>query len=65
MNITPSIPPGAIPPRAQDPEAMLAVQGKALSLRTDPSMGLIATLLVVKCFRNTVLEEYHAEWPRR
>ena len=64
MNITPSIPPEAIPPRAQDPEAMLAVQGKALSLRTDPSMELIATLLVVKCFRNTLLEEYHAEWPQ-
>ena len=39
-------------------------KGKTLSLRTDPSMELLATLLVVKCFRNTVLEEYHTEWPQ-
>ena len=64
MNLTTSIPPEAIPLHAQDTEAVLALQEKVLSLRTDPSMELIASLLVVTCFRTTVLEEYHTEWPQ-
>jgi len=30
----------------------------------DPEIEKLAVLIVVNCFRNTVLENYHAEWPQ-
>ncbi len=51
---------GAIPPRPLDPTAL---QEKVLSMKTDPVMERLAVLFVVNCFRTTVLENYHAEWP--
>ena len=51
---------GAIPPRPLDPTAL---QGKVLPMKTDPALERLAILLVVNCFRNTVLEKYHIEWP--
>ena len=51
---------GAIPPRPLDPTAL---QGKVLSMKTDPALERLAILLVVNCFRYTVLEKYHIEWP--
>lgn len=62
MNLPTSNPPEAIPQPVQDD--MLALRKEVPSLRTDPSMELIASLLVVTCLRNTVLEEYHTEWPQ-
>jgi hypothetical protein len=33
-------------------------------MERDPALEKIAVLIVVNCFRNTVLENYHAEWPQ-
>lgn len=52
---------GAIPPRPLDPTAL---QGKVLAMRKDPAMERLAILFVVNCFRYTVLEKYHREWPQ-
>ncbi|MFZ4395146.1 MAG: hypothetical protein ACOYOU_05900 [Kiritimatiellia bacterium] len=62
MNLTTRNPPEAKPLPTQDD--VLALQKEVPSLRTDPSMELIASLLVVTCLRNTVLEDYHTEWPQ-
>ena len=32
-------------------------------MKTDPALERVAILLVVNCFRYTVLEKYHIEWP--
>jgi hypothetical protein len=55
-----SIKSGALPPQPLDPEAL---HGKPLSMKTDAVMERLALLFVVNCFRNTVLEKYHTEWP--
>lgn len=55
--------PGATPPRPIDLAAFEALQSKTLSMKTDPAMERLAILFVVNCFRNTVLENYHSEWP--
>jgi len=54
---------GAVPPRSLDLAAIAAIQGKTLTMKVDPAMERLAVLLVVNCFRNTVLENYHSEWP--
>jgi hypothetical protein len=54
---------GGMPPRPFDLEAMKALQGQTLSMETDPAIERLAVLLVVYSFRNTVLENYHSEWP--
>ena len=33
-------------------------------MNPDPNIEKMAVLIVVNCFRNTVLENYHAEWPQ-
>lgn len=33
-------------------------------MQPDPDIEKIAVLIVVNCFRNTVLEQYHCEWPQ-
>jgi hypothetical protein len=33
-------------------------------MERDPDLEKIAVLIVVNCFRNTVIESYHAEWPQ-
>ena len=33
-------------------------------MKVDPVLRRMAVLLVVNCFRNTDLENYHAEWPQ-
>ena len=30
----------------------------------DPNLEKMAVLIVVNCFRNTVLEQYHTDWPQ-
>jgi len=54
---------GAAYPRVFDPADIAAIQGKTFSMKVDPAMERLAVLLVVNCFRNTVLENYHSEWP--
>lgn len=55
---------GAIPPRSFDPAAIAALQAKTLSMKTDLVTERLAVLFVVNCFRNTVLENYHSDWPK-
>ena len=55
--------PGATYPRIPDPADIAALQGKTLTMKTDAAMERLALLFVVNCFRNTVLEDYHSEWP--
>ena len=55
--------PGAAYPRVFDPAAIAAMQGKTITMKVDPAMERLAVLLVVNCFRNTVLENYHTDWP--
>jgi hypothetical protein len=38
------------------------IEGKD-EMETDSAMERLAVLLVVYSFRNTVLEDYHSEWP--
>jgi len=33
-------------------------------MQPDTDLEKIAVLIVVNCFRNTVLEQYHSEWPQ-
>ena len=33
-------------------------------MQPDPDIEKLAVLIVVNCFRNTVLEQYHCEWPQ-
>ena len=54
---------GAAYPRVFDPADIAAIQDKTLTMKVDPAMERLAVLLVVNCFRNTVLENYHSEWP--
>ncbi len=51
------------PPRSFDLEDIEAMQERQLSMKTDPAMERLAVLFVANCFRNTVLEDYHADWP--
>ncbi len=55
--------PGATHPRSFDLADIEAMQGRTMAMKLDPSMERLAVLLVVNCFRNTVLEDYHSEWP--
>ena len=55
--------PGACYPRIFDPADIAAMQKRALTMKVDPVMQRLAVLLVVNCFRNTVLENYHSDWP--
>lgn len=54
---------GAAYPRVFDPADIAAVQAKTFAMKIDPAMERLAVLLAVNCFRNTVLENYHSEWP--
>lgn len=49
--------------RSFEPADFEALEGKALTMPTDAGMEALALLLVVNCFRNTVLEDYHSQWP--
>jgi hypothetical protein len=53
--------PGPSHPRGFDQADIAAVVGKTLSMKTDAAMERLATLFVVNCFRNTVLETYHTD----
>ena len=55
--------PGATYPRSFDPADIAALQEKTLTMKADPLMERLALLFVVNCFRNTVLENYHSDWP--
>ncbi len=55
--------PGVTHPRSFDLADIEAMQGRTIAMKLDPAMERMAVLLVVNCFRNTVLENYHSEWP--
>jgi hypothetical protein len=54
----------AMPPRVFDPAAIDALRKETLSLKRDAAMERLAVLFVVYCFRDTVLEDYHSQWPQ-
>lgn len=55
---------GAFPPRVFNPADIEALQKETLSLKRDAAMERLAVLFVVYAFRDTVLEDYHSQWPQ-